>query len=83
MKTLKGLLKKKLELVSNRSLIVNTKEIDSLNGEMIDIMRKIRSKKFERDVNTLYNLKQSKGKSAAILRLKENFWVEKITYLNP
>ena len=73
MKTLKGLLKKKIELVSNHSLIVNTKEIDSLNGEMSVMMRKITRKKFERDVYTLYNLKQRKVNLQQTLGLKKTY----------
>ena len=69
-RTLEKLQRKKTELC-RRSSAKDKDEIPKIDNEMLEVMKRIQKKQFEKEVNHLELLKATKGKSAANFHLKD------------
>ena len=60
-----------------------TEKVESIDGKMAEILKVIESDKFEKDMNHLVNIKETKGKSASVFALKDMIIGKKKSPLEP
>ena len=70
-KELEALQQYKIQISTDAEHNEKESKVEKIDTEMANVIEKIQSKQFERDLNKLENVKKDKGKAAAVFTLKE------------